>query len=72
MSSKSSCQHRNLVVGENCRVEQCSRGTVHVVFGDLTLRFRPTEFLQVSTALRVAADRLEGPPTEMVATRLLC
>ena len=67
------CRHRKLVVGEGCQVEECSRGTVHVVIGNMTLRMRPEAFLSVATALGMAANRLEGdgaiPGT---VTRMLC
>jgi hypothetical protein len=69
----SSCRHTTLVVGETCRVEQCSRGTIHLVLGDLTLRVSAATFLATATALNVAARRVETTGLEAsTATRLLC
>lgn len=69
----SNCQHTTLVVGETCRVEQCSRGTIHLVLGDLTLRVSESSFLTTATALGVAARRLEAKGGHgSAATRLLC
>ena len=73
MPSEASCHHRSLVVGSHCRVEQCSRGHIHVTLGDVTLRLRPKEFIAAATALHLAAGRLDPPdPESPSATRLLC
>lgn len=69
-----SSRPRRLVTSEHCHVEQCSEaGTVHVRFGDLTLRLRPNDFVELATALRLAANRLETSGAEPLTTiRLLC
>jgi len=67
------CHHTTLVVGETCRVEQCSKGTIHLVLGDLTLRVSPSAFMATATALGVAARRLDSAGSHAgTATRLLC
>ena len=71
--SEASCTHTTLVVGETCRVERCSQGTIHLVLGNLTLRVSASSFLATATALGVAARRLEAVDgTDAGATRLLC
>lgn len=71
--TKSACQHQTLVVGETCRVERCSRGTIHLVLGDLTLRVSESAFVATATALGVAARRLDSVSQGTPATtRLLC
>jgi hypothetical protein len=71
MRSPHDCDQRRLVIGENCRVEQCSHGTLHVTLGDVTLRMKAPNFLAITTALQVAANRME-PHEAAPATRLLC
>lgn len=67
------CDHRRLVTSELCQVEQCSRGTVHVRLGELTLHLRPQDFVALATALRTATNRLDASAVEpLLATRLLC
>ncbi len=55
-----SCRHRNLVSSRLCRIEQCEHGTVHLVIGDLTLRLRPNDLVDISGALEVATRQLDG------------
>lgn len=52
------CRHRNLVSSRLCRIEQCEHATVHLVLGDLTLRLRPDDLLDISGALEVASRHL--------------
>lgn len=67
------CDHRRLVTSELCHVEQCSRGTIHLRLGDLTLHLRPQDFVAIATALRTATNRLDASEVEsLLATRLLC
>ncbi len=70
-SGEQGCCHFTVVVGPNCRVEQCEHGTVHVSLGDMTLRLRPESFQALATALGVAAGRIETTEPAS-ATRLLC
>lgn len=73
MHPNRSCDHTALVVGQHCRVEQCSHGHVHVTLGDLTLRLRPGDFIATAAALEVAARRLDTSQLESSSTtRLLC
>ncbi len=61
MSHKTrACRHRNLVSSRLCRIEQCEHGTVHLVLGDLTLRLRPDDLLDITGALEVATRQLGG------------
>jgi len=54
-------------------VEQCSRGTIHVRLGEITLHLRPQEFVSIAAALRMASNRVDSPELEpATATRLLC
>lgn len=64
-------QRRKLVIGENCRVEQCGHGVVHVTLGDVTLRMKSSNFVAIATAFQVASNRIESFETAPV-TRLLC
>jgi len=66
------CQHRRVVVGESCRIDQCSHGTVYVHMGDVTLRLQPDAFLEAATAIGVAAQRIDSVLEPGRATRLLC
>lgn len=73
MPAPSSCLHRRLVTSELCHVEQCSRGTIHVRLGEITLHLRPQDFVSIAAALRMASNRVESPELEpATATRLLC
>lgn len=66
------CQQRRVVVGQSCRIDQCSHGTVYVHVGDVTLRFQPDTFQEVATAFGVAAQRIDSMLEPGRATRLLC
>jgi hypothetical protein len=67
------CHHRRLVSSELCHIEQCSRGTIHVRLGELTLHLRVQDFVAIATALRTATNRLDPSEVEpLLATRLLC
>lgn len=70
--SSSDCQHSTLVVGETCRVDRCSGGTIHIVLGDLALCVSESSFLTTATAFGIAARRLEAKGGHSIAvTRLL-
>ena len=71
MKTPQACHHKKLVVGETCKVEQCSHGTVHLTLGDVTLRLRADGFLAVAAAIGVAANRVEVA-APVPPTRLLC
>ena len=60
-SSQRSCRHVNLVTSETCKVELCSHGTVHLVLGDLTLRLRRDDLLDLAGALAQASAHLTEP-----------
>jgi len=70
MTSQKGCSHETLVVGESCRVEQCSHGRVLITLGDLTLRVSPGVLIATAKALGLAAARLDTE--EGRVTRLLC
>jgi hypothetical protein len=73
MSNRHQHQHTTLVVGETCRVDQCSSGAIHLTLGNLTIRISPADLLATATALKHAAARLENSMTGGEAsTRLLC
>jgi hypothetical protein len=54
------CTHRSLASSRVCRIEQCDHGTLHLILGDLTLRVRPDELLELCRAFDLASLRMGG------------
>lgn len=71
MRHPDSCLHRRLVTSELCHVEQCSRGTIHVRLGELTLHLRPGDFVAIATALAKASHGVDSPELEATTTTRL-
>ena len=51
------CARRLLAGGEQCVVEECGCGTIHVTIGSITLRLCPSTVADISGTLAEAMQR---------------
>ena len=67
------CRHQTLATSRVCRVDRCEHGTLHVALGDMTLRMRPEDLIDLARAVAAAARQIAGEPAEPEARpRYLC
>jgi hypothetical protein len=66
MTANDKCERRRLAECGTFKIDMCDCGTVHLTIGCLTLRFEPSAYGELATAIDESLRRLQRPDKPVI------